>query len=225
MDLIEIALAKNGGGISEAPSDGKQYARKNGAWSEVIGGSSRAIIIPYSSLGVTPYTFAEVKALLDDGNEVKVQTGSYVPHCTSYSNSIITFFDITSWDLGAGVYNITYVHLRDNNAKYTYNETEPLNPVVYARIAPNYSDASDYAVGDYCTRYENIYRCITPISGGEEWNSAHWTVVTVMGEVVNKQDKLIADDVLEAAASLDFITPASVDGSILFSIDNKIVLL
>lgn len=174
-----------GGKLSDAPSDGKQYARKDGAWSEVISGSS-AIIIPYASLGVAPYTFAEVKALLDAGNEVKVQTDSYIPHCTSYSNSIITFFDITSWDLSAGVYTITYVHLRDTNAKYTYSETEPLNPVVYARIAPNYSDTSDYAVGDYCTRYEVIYRCTTAIVGGEEWNSAHWTAVGVMNEIKSK---------------------------------------
>lgn len=181
------------GKLSDAPSDGKQYARKDGGWSEVVSGDKSAIIIPYASLGITPYTFAEVKALLDGGNEVKVQTGSYIPHCTSYSNSIITFFDITSWDLGAGVYTITYVHLRDTNAKYTYNETEPLNPVVYARIAPNYSDTSDYAVGDYCTRYENIYRCTTAIIGGEEWDSSHWVAVTVMGEIQQSTTEIKED--------------------------------
>lgn len=219
-DLTTIRSGASAGAtaLQDAPKDGKQYTRKDGVWSEVVSGDKSAIIIPYASLGVTPYTFAEVKALLDAGNEVKVQTDSYIPHCTSYSNDIITFFDITSWDLGAGVYNITYVHLRSNNAKYTYNEQEHLNPVVYARIAPNYSATSDYTIGDYCTRYENIYRCTTAISGGEEWNSSHWVAVTVMGEIQQstielKEDLDSLDDrVTELEQHGGGISDAPIDG-------------
>ena len=56
-----------------------------------------------------------------------------------------------------------------------------------ANLAAAYNSSSSYAVDDYCTRGGNLYRCTTAIgSGGEAWNSGHWTQITVMDETVNK---------------------------------------
>lgn len=53
-----------------------------------------------------------------------------------------------------------------------------------ANLAATYSASSAYAVGDYCERGGNLYRCTTAIpSGGEAWNSGHWTQVAVTGEI------------------------------------------
>ena len=53
-----------------------------------------------------------------------------------------------------------------------------------ANLAAEYNASSSYSVGDYCTRGGNLYRCTTAIgSGGEAWNSNHWTQVAVTGEI------------------------------------------
>ena len=53
-----------------------------------------------------------------------------------------------------------------------------------ANFAATYSASSAYAVGAYCERGGNLYRCTTAIaSGGEAWNSGHWTQVAVTGEI------------------------------------------
>jgi hypothetical protein len=38
--ILDVASSETGGGIEEAPEDGKQYARQDGDWSEVTGGGS-----------------------------------------------------------------------------------------------------------------------------------------------------------------------------------------
>lgn len=42
-----------------------------------------------------------------------------------------------------------------------------------------YSSSGTYSVGDIRTHSGKIYRCSTPISTAEEWNSSHWTEVTI----------------------------------------------
>lgn len=50
-------------------------------------------------------------------------------------------------------------------------------------IAPAYSTASAYAVGDYVVYNDKLYRCAVAIASGEAWTAAHWTAVDVGGEV------------------------------------------
>lgn len=52
-------------------------------------------------------------------------------------------------------------------------------------IASIYNTSSSYDVGDYCLKSGVLYRCITAIGdGGETWNSAHWTPVTIIDELI-----------------------------------------
>lgn len=43
-----------------------------------------------------------------------------------------------------------------------------------AAIAPPYSSSAKYPVGFYAWQNEQLYRCTTPITSGETFNSAHW---------------------------------------------------
>ena len=75
-----------------------------------------------------------------------------------------------------GVTNLT------NDIKTLADATYPAN----ASIAPAYDSTSAYAVDDYCLKNGLLYKCNTAIAtGGEAWNSAHWTQVSVSSELQN----------------------------------------
>lgn len=52
-----------------------------------------------------------------------------------------------------------------------------------AAAAP-YSTSQTYALGAYCTREGNLYRCTTAITTAEAWTADHWTETTVGAELV-----------------------------------------
>ena len=53
-----------------------------------------------------------------------------------------------------------------------------------AAVASVYSSSSSYAVGAFCLKDGSLYKCNTAIgSGGEAWNSSHWTSTSVSGEL------------------------------------------
>lgn len=56
---------------------------------------------------------------------------------------------------------------------------------VGAIVASAYSTSATYAVGDYCTKDGNLYRCITDITSGESWTAAHWTAVSLGNDVAS----------------------------------------
>lgn len=71
-----------------------------------------------------------------------------------------------------------------------------------ANFAATYSASSAYAVGDYCERGGNLYRCTTAIgSGGEAWNSGHWTQVAVTGEIPKVIDNLTSTSTVNALSA------------------------
>ena len=46
-----------------------------------------------------------------------------------------------------------------------------------------YSSSSAYSVGEFCIHDGSFYKCNTAIaSGGETWNSSHWTQTNVVSE-------------------------------------------
>ena len=59
-------------------------------------------------------------------------------------------------------------------------------------FAPAYSSSAPYAVGDYCVRNNQLYRCKTAISTGEQWTAGHWTAVNVTEEVCDLKSGLIS---------------------------------
>ena len=54
-------------------------------------------------------------------------------------------------------------------------------------LADNFSDEYDatasYAVGDLTIHQNKLYKNITPIVGGETWNSAHWQLTTISEQI------------------------------------------
>lgn len=63
-------------------------------------------------------------------------------------------------------------------------------------LANAYSASSTYAVGDYVLYGGQLYECNTAISTAEAWTAAHWTAVTVGGELSTVKDGLsgLAED-------------------------------
>ena len=57
-------------------------------------------------------------------------------------------------------------------------------------IADTYSASSTYAVGDMVLKDGQLYKCNTAISTAEAWTAAHWTAVTVGGELATVKDGL-----------------------------------
>lgn len=84
--------------------------------------------------------------------------------------------------------------------RYNYNSLDNIPP----NIAPAYSASSTYAVGDYCTKDNVLYKCSTTISTAEAWNSAHWTQVQLATDVADIKDDLshiepgLSDDAKQA---------------------------
>ena len=52
-------------------------------------------------------------------------------------------------------------------------------------LAPEYNESSTYAVGAYCTQKGALYRCTTAITTPEDWTAAHWTAVSVGGDIAS----------------------------------------
>ena len=50
-------------------------------------------------------------------------------------------------------------------------------------VAPEYSSTSTYNVGEYVVQSDKLYKCISAIESAEEWTAAHWTQVSMSGEV------------------------------------------
>lgn len=59
-----------------------------------------------------------------------------------------------------------------------------------ASMAPAYSASSTYAVGDIVLKDGQLYECTTAISTAEAWTAAHWTAVTVGGELTDLKEDL-----------------------------------
>ena len=50
-------------------------------------------------------------------------------------------------------------------------------------IADEYDSTKTYATGDYVMHDNTLYSCSTAIETAEEWNSEHWTIVTVSDSI------------------------------------------
>ncbi len=60
-------------------------------------------------------------------------------------------------------------------------------------IANPYDETSTYAVGEYVTHENNLYKCNTAIATAEEWNAEHWTLVDVISAIPTKTSDLNND--------------------------------
>ena len=72
------------------------------------------------------------------------------------------------------------------------NNYEILDAKNRANIAAEYSASSTYKVGDVVLYNGQLYKCTTAITTAEAWTAAHWTAVTVGGELSSVKDGLQA---------------------------------
>lgn len=112
----------------------------------------------------------------------------------AWDDTYIVFGGFTSAYLPGEVLMFTYAHITDglsNWFKWTTNFY--YNPALLKHLAPLYDSTATYSVGDYVTygddasQTSSVYKCTTAINAPENWNSSHWTAVTVMDEVVTSE--------------------------------------
>ena len=77
--------------------------------------------------------------------------------------------------------SLTYVKNTDNG-KANAN-VDNIAAARMAMIAAPYDDTATYAVGDYCTYGNKLWKCGTAIGTAEPFTAAHWTATTVMEEI------------------------------------------
>lgn len=79
---------------------------------------------------------------------------------------------------------------------------EVIDDALRGSVADEYSSSSTYAVGDMVLKDGQLYECTTAISTAEAWTAAHWTAVTVGGELATVKDGLKEDGVAASAEQL-----------------------
>ena len=80
-------------------------------------------------------------------------------------------------------------------AEYTFSQSDSgiqqiLN-LAQNYVAAPFSSSTNYAVGDYCSRSGNIYRCKT--AGASAWSATRWTAVTLGDELSDVNNPISVD--------------------------------
>lgn len=94
-------------------------------------------------------------------------------------------------------------------------------------IAADYSASQAYAVGDLCLYGGVLYRCTTAIgSGGEAWNSGHWSAVKIAGQLSALSDQIAKKPYrsmkqLSAGNTVSFTLPSYTDSCLIFSAESN----
>lgn len=119
-----------------------------------------------------------------DTNKIYLDSGNVrIPYSASPANNdfnnVIGIASPTENDyVGAGAIKTMYNTLNTNNG------------ALNSQHAPQYSSAQTWAVGDYCTKDNFLYRCKTAISTPEPFNGNKWDLVTVGGELKSLNNKI-----------------------------------
>lgn len=122
----DIPQGGGGGGIPEAPIDGKQYARKNGAWSEVQD-SEFTVVIDYDNIGSdTQAAYDEALAAFQAKKNVLFKKGDISIPMTGYDSEHCFFGGTVSAYLPGNIINAVYAHVGPNGNKFWWNYTIPL---------------------------------------------------------------------------------------------------
>lgn len=82
---------------------------------------------------------------------------------------------------GSGTRRVTYDTLKG-----------AINQEVAVNLAPAYSNAATYNVGDLCTYQGTLYTCNTQISTAEDWTAAHWTLTNMASDLYQLKSDLNA---------------------------------
>ena len=77
--------------------------------------------------------------------------------------------------------SLNYVKNTDNGKALA--DVDNKSAVRMAMTSAPYDDTATYAVGDYCTYGDRLWKCNTAIGTAEPFTAAHWTATTVMEEI------------------------------------------
>ena len=79
----------------------------------------------------------------------------------------------------------------DNESNGTHKfDAMKMGANMASNIAPAYSTAATYAIGDFCMHDNILYKCTTAISTPESWTASHWTQTSAGVALAQKVDKV-----------------------------------
>jgi len=129
-----------------------------------------------------------------DPNVVPIQDGDYLKRI-SFENLKEAVTDDVAGDLAAEV------TARESAVSGEATARGNADTAILADLASAYSASATYAVGDYCIKDGQLYRCTTAITTAEAWTAAHWTAVALGDDVSNLKNAL--DSVEDALNKYD----------------------
>lgn len=107
-----------------------------------------------------------------DPNVIPIQDGDYLKRI-SFENLKEAATGDVAGDLAAEV------TAREGAVSGEATARGNADTAILADLASPYSASATYAVGDYCTKDGQLYRCTTAISTAEAWTAAHWSAVAL----------------------------------------------
>ena len=97
---------------------------------------------------------------------------------------------ITGLQEVANLQNGDYIAV-DNASNGTHKfDAMKMGANMASNIAPAYSTAATYAIGDFCMHDNILYKCTTAISTPESWTASHWTQTSAGVALAQKVDKV-----------------------------------
>lgn len=97
---------------------------------------------------------------------------------------------ITGLQEVATLQNGDYIAI-DNESNGTHKfDAMKMGANMASNIAPAYSTAATYAIGDFCMHDGILYKCTTAINTPESWTASHWTQTSAGVALAQKVDKV-----------------------------------
>ena len=159
------------------PTDTNLNSAGRAADSKATGDAIRSLM---GAIG-TPLIAATV-ADMTDQTKIYVYTGSE----TGYTAGNWYYYNGSAWVSG-GVYNSTAFET-DTTLSHAGEAADAKK--TGELIAPVYSSAYTYDVGDYVNYNGTIYRCTTAITTAEAWTPGHWTATNAGSELTDLKSAL-----------------------------------
>lgn len=86
---------------------------------------------------------------------------------------------VSEGEEGSAQYSATKIIIRQSGTRTISLPATSGTLALLQNLAPDFSTAATYAVGQLCVYNKKLYRCTTAITTAEAWTAAHWTEATV----------------------------------------------
>lgn len=131
-----------------------------------------------SELGIIKGNYAK----LDENNTFSGQQNRFTNGIESGIENDLTKYSkhaiVDRKFVGISLINAIYNFPKSENGTFTIATADQIDKI-NNNFAPTYDSTATYSVGDLCIYRGTLYKCITAISTAEEWNSTHWTAISV----------------------------------------------